>query len=280
MKRMKILVSNDDGIYARGVVLLANHLAGLGHEVTVVAPDRERSGAGNSISTSPLRLKPETFPEYDARVTAFKCSGTPADCALIGLEEAAPDAELVLSGINSGPNLGCDVFYSGTVAAAREGYFEGRHSIAVSLNLDAGGSKKQEHYETALLAVEAIVGNLDAVFGKGGTALLNVNVPNLPSPEVRGFRMSAAGRRRYRNRVQACAAPEGGKIYWVGGTPAIDEEGENSDSRAVNDGFVALTFLMHDTTDYALNGRSGACALDWANALIDSEGATRGLLSF
>jgi 5'-nucleotidase len=264
MKRMKILVSNDDGIYARGVVLLANRLAGLGHEVTVVAPDRERSGAGNSVSTSPLSLKPEAFPEYDARVTAFKCSGTPADCALIGLEEAASDAELVLSGINNGPNLGCDVFYSGTVAAAREGYFEGRHSIAVSLDLDARLGKRPEHYETALLAVEAVVGNLDAVFGKGGAALLNVNVPNLPPSEVRGFRVTPAGRRRYRNRVQMCAAPDGGKIYWVGGAPAVDEEEENSDSRAVRDGFVALTFLTHDTTDYALNGRSGACALEWA----------------
>jgi 5'-nucleotidase len=118
---MKILISNDDGIYARGIVLLANRLTELGHGVTVVAPDRERSGAGNSLSLSPLRVRPETFPEYDARVAAFKCSGTPADCALIGLLEVAPDAELLLSGINSGPNLGCDVFYSGTVAAAREG---------------------------------------------------------------------------------------------------------------------------------------------------------------
>jgi 5'-nucleotidase len=263
---MKILVSNDDGIYARGIVLLANRLVELGHDVTVVAPDQERSGAGNSISTSPLRLKPEAFPEYDARVTAFKCSGTPADCALVGLEETAPDAELVLSGINNGPNLGCDVFYSGTVAAAREGYFEGRRSIAVSLDLDAGRGKRREHYETALLAVESIMGNLDAVFGKGGAALLNVNVPNLPPAEVRGFRMTAVGRRRYRNRVQACSAPEGGNIYWVGGAPAIDEELENSDSLAVNDGFVALTFLTHDTTDYALNGRSGAGALKWANS--------------
>ncbi|MDR2174572.1 MAG: 5'/3'-nucleotidase SurE [Synergistaceae bacterium] len=261
---MKILVSNDDGIYARGIVLLANRLAGLGHGVTVVAPDRERSGAGNSVSTAPLSLKPESFPEYDTRVAAFKCSGTPADCALVGLEEVVPDAELVLSGINSGPNLGCDVFYSGTVAAAREGYFEGRRSIAVSLDLDAARCKRREHYETALLAVEAVIGNLDIVFGQdpNSPALLNVNVPNISPSEVRGFRAAAAGRRRYRNRVQACAAPEGGKIYWVGGTPSLDEEREDSDARAVNDGFVALTFLTHDTTDYALNGRNGADALN------------------
>jgi 5'-nucleotidase len=261
-KRMKILVSNDDGVYARGIVLLANRLAELGHSVTVLAPDRERSGAGNSISTSPLRIKPETFPEYDPRVAAFKCSGTPADCAMVGLNEVFPEAELVVSGINSGPNLGCDVFYSGTVAAAREGYFENRRSIAVSLDLGARG-KKGEHYETALLAVEAIVGNLDAVFGETpGAALLNVNVPNILPSEVRGFRMTSAGRRRYRNRVQACAAPEGGKVYWVGGTPLVDEEREDSDARAVNDGFVALTFLTHDTTDYALNGRNGADILN------------------
>jgi 5'-nucleotidase len=260
---MKILVSNDDGIYAQGIVLLANRLAELGHGVTVVAPDRERSGAGNSVSTSSLIVKPEVFPEYDARVTAFKCNGTPADCALVGLEEVAPDAELVVSGINSGPNLGCDVFYSGTVAAAREGYFENRRSIAVSLDLDFARSKRPEHYGTALLAVEAIVENLDVVFnGLNGAALLNVNVPNLPAPEVRGFRMTAAGRRRYRNRVQACTDPKGGKIYWIGGAPDLDEEREDSDARAVNDGFVALTFLTHDTTDYALNKRNGADIID------------------
>jgi 5'-nucleotidase len=261
---VKILVSNDDGIYARGIVLLANRLAELGHDVTVVAPDRERSGAGNSISTSPLCVKPEAFPEYDARVAAFKCSGTPADCALVGLEEVAPDAELVLSGINSGPNLGCDVFYSGTVAAAREGYFENRRSIAVSLDLDAARCKRQEHYETALLAVDALIGNLDVVFDEtsDGAALLNVNVPNLSPQEIRGFRMTAAGRRRYRNRVQVCTAPEGGKSYWVGGTLAVDEEREDSDTRAVKDGFIALTFLTHDTTNYALNERSGTNILD------------------
>jgi 5'-nucleotidase len=272
---MKILVSNDDGVYARGIVLLANRLAELGHDVTVVAPDQERSGAGNSISTSPLRVKPAAFPEYDARVTAFKCSGTPADCVMVGLNELAPDAELVLSGINNGPNLGCDVFYSGTVAAAREGYFENRRSIAVSLDLDAARSKGWEHYETALLAVDAVMKNLDAVFGKSlsGGALLNVNVPNLSPAEVRGFRITAAGRRRYRNRVQVCAAPEGGKLYWVGGTPAIDEEREDSDSRTVSDGFIALTFLTHDTTDYAWNGRDGAA--DALDALNRTEEAAR-----
>jgi 5'-nucleotidase len=267
MKNMKILVSNDDGVYARGIVLLANRLAELGHGVTVVAPDRERSGAGNSISTDPLRVKPAAFPEYDARVTVFKCNGTPADCAMVGLNELAPDTELVLSGINNGPNLGCDVLYSGTVAAAREGYFENRRSIAVSLDLDAALGGERGHYETALLAVDAVMENLDAVFESlSGGALLNVNVPNLSPAEVRGFRMTAAGRRRYRNRVQVSAAPEGGKIYWVGGVPVIDEEHEDSDSRAVSDGFIALTFLTHDTTDYARNGRAGtAAALDALN---------------
>jgi 5'-nucleotidase len=129
------------------------------------------------------------------------------------------------------------------------------------VSLDVGyQSEEREHYETALLAVEAIIGNLDALFGGGpdGGVLLNVNVPNLPAAEIRGFRMTAAGRRRYHDRVQAGTTPGGGKIYWVGGIPSADGEREDSDFRAVNDGFVALTFLTYDTTDYALNEKVGA----------------------
>ena len=252
---MKILLSNDDGIYASGIVLMANRLAELGHEISVVAPDCERSGAGHSISTNSLQLDQGVFPGYLPQVRTFKCNGTPADCVMLGVEIATPDAELVLAGINSGPNLGCDVFYSGTVAAAREGYFENRRSVAVSLALDfsdkTGG---KQHYETAVYAVEQIVANLELFFGENTTAaLLNMNIPNRPISELEGFKMTFAGRRRYRNRIQSCKAPRDGLCYWVRGYPADDEELEGSDVKAVNDGFVALTFLRHDTTDYDLN---------------------------
>ncbi len=249
---MKILLSNDDGVYDRGIVLMANRLAGLGYSVTVVAPDRERSGAGHAISPHSLHIHKVDFSGYGESVRVFKCNGTPADCVMLGLNVVAPDTELVLTGINSGPNLGCDVFYSGTAAAAREGYFENRRSVAVSLCMSS--SPETAHYETALAAVESLVADVDVLFGDA-PAFLNMNVPNIPPSEVKGFRMTFAGRRRYRDRVQVTPDPDGGKCYWVAGTPADDEERDGSDVTAVNEGFVALTFLKCDTTDYDLNGR-------------------------
>ena len=260
---MKIFISNDDGVHAPGIICMSNRLVRLGHAVTVVAPDRERSGAGHSITTTSLHFKQETFPGYDPRVQTFKCNGTPADCAMLGLETVAADAELVLAGINSGPNLGCDVFYSGTMAAAREGYFENRRSMAVSLVVD--GRSDEKHYETAVHAVEALVDNLEVLFGSDRAALLNVNVPNVPLSKLKGFKVTCAGRRRYQGRVQTGATP-GGTCYWVGGTAVDSEESEDSDVRAVNDGFVALTFLQHDTTDYGLNRRVEAEAVGKLNA--------------
>ena len=261
---MKIFISNDDGVHAPGIICMSNRLVQMGHAVTVVAPDRERSWAGHSITTTSLHFKQETFPGYDPRVQTFKCNGTPADCAMLGLEVVAADAELVLAGINSGPNLGCDVFYSGTVAAAREGYFENRRSMAVSLVVD--GRSGEKHYETAVHAVEALVANLEVLFGSRA-ALLNVNVPNVSLSELKGFKVTCAGRRRYQGRVQTGATP-GGKCYWIGGTAVDSEESEDSDVKAVNDGFVALTFLQHDTTDYGLNHRVGAEAIGKLNPQI------------
>jgi 5'-nucleotidase len=129
--------------------------------------------------------------------------------------------------------------------------------MAVSLVVDDAGDKK--HYETAVCAVEILVANLEALFGAdSGAALLNVNVPNLPLPELKGFKITFAGRRRYQGRVQPGLTPGGKPCYWIGGTALDSQEPEGSDVKAVNDGFVALTFLQHDTTDYGLNRRIGA----------------------
>lgn len=256
---MKILLSNDDGIHDSGIVLMANRLARSGHAVTVVAPDRERSGAGHSITTDhSLFLRGGEYFGYDKAVKTFRCNGTPADCVMLGANVAEPGAELVLTGINSGPNLGCDVFYSGTAAAAREGYFENRRAVAVSLCIES--SEEEMHYETALAAVEALVANLNIFFVKT-PALLNMNVPNIPLSELKGFRITSAGRRRYRDRVQCSPAPDGEACYWVRGFPAVEEERQDSDVIAVNEGFVALTFLQYDTTDYELNKHVDAGAL-------------------
>jgi 5'-nucleotidase len=185
---------------------------------------------------------------------------------MLGLEVVAPDTELVLTGINNGPNMGCDVFYSGTVAAAREGYFGNRRSIAVSLVTDSFPPPQKEHYETAVYAVEALTANLEVFFGGLTAALLNVNVPNLPLSETKGFKISFAGRRRYQERVQRGSVPGRGPCYWVQGVTMDSEEEEGSDVKAVNDGFIALTFLQHDTTDYELNRRIGVEEIAKLNA--------------
>jgi 5'-nucleotidase len=232
----------------------------LGHTVTVVAPDRERSGAGHSITTTSLNIHRVFFSEYDACVRIFQSSGTPADCAMLGLAIAAPNAELLISGINEGPNLGCDVFYSGTVAAAREGYFYNRLAISISLALRQ--DERKRHYETAVRVIENLTANLSTLFKENEPALLNVNVPNLPLAEIKGSRAAFAGRRRYRNRFQTCDTPGEEGCYRLHGEPVDEEELEGSDVKTVNNGYIALTFLRHDTTDYERNAVLGAQIAD------------------
>jgi 5'-nucleotidase len=185
---------------------------------------------------------------------------------MLGLEVLLPEAELVLTGINDGPNMGCDVFYSGTIGAAREGYFENRRSIAVSLDLRRAPGEKDEGrkacYETALQSVEIVVAELDLFFGEQQAALLNMNVPNIPFSEVKGFRATFTGRRRYQNRVGTTEGRKEERCFWVQGSPSDRDEFEGSDVRAVAEGYVALTFLQHDTTDYALNSRLDAQTLE------------------
>jgi 5'-nucleotidase len=248
---MNLLLSNDDGVHAPGIVIVANRLAELGHAVTVVAPDRERSGVGHAITTTSLHLTSRSFPEYDHRVRTFRCNGTPADCVMLGVEVVAQETELVLSGINDGPNMGSDVFYSGTVAAAREGYFENRRALAVSLVSERSETLR---YETAVYVVEVLVAAPDLFFGEEKRpALLNVNVPNLPLSELRGFKTASAGCRRYRDRIRTTESPRG-RAYWIQGVPSGGEP-EDSDVKVVAGGFAALTYLHHDTTDYDLNAR-------------------------
>lgn len=251
---MKILISNDDGVHAPGIVAMSNRLAALGHTVTVSAPDRERSGAGHAITTDhTLFLRNVAFGAYDKKVKVYKSNGTPADCVMLGLKLAEPEAEIILTGINSGPNLGCDVYYSGTTSAAREGYFENRRAMAVSLCL--ADDDQEEHYETAVHAVETVLSNMESFFDKK-PALINMNVPNLPLTEVQGLKIAFAGRRRYRDRILVSSVPGGEACYWLRGRPADHEELEGSDVMAVKKGFVALTYLKYDTTDYELNGQA------------------------
>jgi 5'-nucleotidase len=233
---MRILVSNDDGYRASGIAALADALAEIA-EVTVVAPDRDRSGASNALTLDrPLRAE-RTSRGY------FRVDGTPTDCVhlgITGLLEVEPD--MVVSGINSGANLGDDVLYSGTVAAAMEGRFLGLPAIAVSL-----AAWPQTHYETAARVATLLVERLRH-FPLPADTILNVNVPDRPWKGLAGFRATRLGHRHRSEPVIRQSDPRGRPIYWVGMVGAEQDAGEGTDFQAVREGYVSVTPLKVDLT--------------------------------
>lgn len=234
---MHILLSNDDGYLAEGLRRLAEALAKVGR-LTVVAPDRNRSGASNSLTLDvPLRMS--RLDDGTIRV-----DGTPTDCvhlAITGLLDEEPD--MVVSGINSGPNLGDDVIYSGTVAAAMEGRFLGLPAIAVSL----AGYGRLEHFETAARVVTDMVKRLGAApFSSDIT--LNVNVPDRPYEELNGIVAARLGFRHKSEPVIRERDPHGRTIYWVGPAGRGADSGEGTDFHAIERGAVAVTPLKVDIT--------------------------------
>src|SRR5579872_2246362 len=235
---MKILVSNDDGFLAPGINTLVKVLKEIG-EVTVVAPDRNRSGASNSLTLdNPLRA-------VTAENGFISVNGTPTDCvhlAVTGLLKEMPD--IVVSGINEGSNLSDDVLYSGTVAAATEGRFLGLPSIAVSL-----AGPKCQHYDTAAEIAKLLVLKLNKDPLPKYT-ILNVNVPDLPLSEVRGFQVTRLGTRHVAEPTIKTADPRGRKIYWIGQPGPEEDAGPGTDFYAVNSGFASITPLQLDLTHY------------------------------
>ena len=233
---MNFLVSNDDGYLSDGLAALAEGLRTLG-EVTVVAPDRDRSGASNSLTlTRPLRA--ETLPNGYVRV-----DGTPTDCvhlAITGLLEHEPD--MVVSGINLGSNLGDDVLYSGTVAAAMEGRFLGLPAMAVSMN-----SYQPQHLDSAVRTVLALIGWLGDE-PLPADSILNVNVPDLPWDEIRGIRATRLGHRHRAEGVVRMEDPRGRPVYWVGTAGAEQDAGAGTDFHAINGGYISVTPLKVDLT--------------------------------
>jgi len=232
---MRILLSNDDGYFAPGLEQLAAALAPHA-ELTVVAPERDRSGASNSLTLDrPLSVRraPNGF---------LFVNGTPTDCvhlAVTGLLEALPD--MVVSGINLGANMGDDTIYSGTVAAAMEGYLLGIPSIAISLTSKAG-----RHLETAgRIAVDLV--QRHARVGPRPW-LLNVNVPDIPDADVQGIKVTRLGRRHKAEDVIPMKSPRGETVYWVGAAGAASDAGEGTDFHAVEQGFVSVTPLQIDLT--------------------------------
>lgn len=233
---MSILLSNDDGYFATGLRVLFDALNPLG-PIDVVAPERDRSGASNSLTLDrPLTLR--TAPN------GFKfVNGTPTDCvhlAVTGLIEPLP--HLIVSGINHGANMGDDTVYSGTVAAATEGYLLGVPSMAVSLV-----GKEASHFETAgRVACEIGAKLLAKPFGQA--ILLNVNVPDVPYDAIRGFKVTRLGKRHKAEPVIRSTNPRGEVVYWVGPAGAAQDNGPGTDFHAVGEGYVSITPLRLDLT--------------------------------
>ena len=236
---MHFLISNDDGITARGIRILSEWMRQLG-EVTIVAPDQNRSGASNSLTLSaPVRIR-----EIEAET--YRVTGTPTDCvhiALTGLLDRDPD--MVVSGINAGANLGDDVIYSGTVAAAMEGRFLGLPAIAVSLVFD----EKPTHYESAAQAVVLVVERLRQDPLPADT-ILNINVPDLPWQEIRGFEVTRLGHRHRAEPTVRMLDPRGEPMYWIGAAGAEQDAGPGTDFNAVHRGYVSITPIHVDLTRY------------------------------
>jgi len=236
---MRILLSNDDGYFAPGLAALAEGLAPLG-EITVVAPERDRSGASNSLTLDrPLQLS-------RAHNGFFYVNGTPTDCvhmAVTGLVDFEPD--IVVSGINSGSNMGDDTLYSGTVAAATEGYLLGIPAIAVSLV-----GHEFVHYATAARVAHELVARI-ARAPFGAPVLLNVNVPDVPYESIAGIEVTRLGRRHKAQPVVPGKNPRGETVYWVGPAGAAREAGPGTDFNALERNAVSVTPLQVDLTHAA-----------------------------
>jgi 5'-nucleotidase len=238
---VNILISNDDGYLSRGIRLLKEALAGIAR-VTVVAPDRNRSGASNSLTLDvPLRV-------FEAQPGVYYVQGTPTDCvhlAISGLFDYEHD--MVVSGINDGANLGDDVLYSGTVAAALEGRFLGLPTIAVSLCTGAGSGG---HFETGAEVARRLVAQL-LERPLEHSLILNVNVPDVPFEALRGFRSTRLGFRHRSERIVPARDPRGRAVYWVGPAGPQQDAGPGTDFDAVAQGYVSVTPLQIDLTRHA-----------------------------
>src|SRR3989454_4863860 len=238
---MNILISNDDGILARGLGVLGEVCTALG-QVTVVAPDREQSGTSHSLTLHrPLRAtrRPDG---------AFQVDGTPTDCVLLALDSLMPEQpDFVMSGINHGPNMGEDVLYSGTVAAAFEGLVAGIPSIAISFagtDLDL----LDGHRPGLRRLLERILRVKD--FPK--ETLLNINLPGIPGDQVKGVKGTHLGSRVFSEEIALMKDPWGKEIYWIGGGRITWTGGTESDFRATGDGYISVTPLHMDMTNYKL----------------------------
>jgi len=237
-----VLLVNDDGYHSKGLLAIRRKLLDAGFRVITVTPDRNMSGSSHSLTfTRPLKIEKLEKDFY------FIVDGTPADCVHLGyyvvMEGKKPD--ILVSGINTGPNLGNDIFYSGTVGAAREGTLLGMPSVAFS----PSSSKNPDFGVMAKLSLKIVNQVLDK--GLPSKVFLNVSFPNLPEKEIKGFKLTRQGRSAYKEQIKKYLSPSKEVYYWIGGVEALDEECEKgTDYTAVKEGYVSITPIRLDLTDY------------------------------
>ena len=238
-ERLKILVTNDDGIHSKGIIVLAKALQEIG-DVFVIAPDREKSAVAHSLTVHrPLRVE-------KIKKNFYAVDGTPADCVHLGVNAILPKRpRLIVSGINKGENLGNDITYSGTVSAAFEGTLLGIPSFAISL---AARSRFKFHMAArfAMRVARYIMKN-----GLPRDTFLNINVPNLDEREIKSFKITQQGRYTHGNAVVEKVDPRGKKYYWIGGGTMVFDEKGNTDFEAVSNAHISITPLHIDLTNYA-----------------------------
>ncbi|MFC3909403.1 5'/3'-nucleotidase SurE [Legionella dresdenensis] len=245
---MRILVSNDDGVHAPGIRALANEMSTIA-DVNVMAPDRNRSGASNSLTlTRPLNVKQLDNGYYSVE-------GTPTDCVHIALTGFFdPVADIVVSGINDGANLGDDVLYSGTVAAAMEGRYLGFPSLAFSMVGD-----NIQYFDTAATIARELVLKMKANMLPPQT-ILNVNIPDLPLDKIKGIEVTRLGTRHGAEPTVKEYDPRGRPIYWIGPPGLAADAGPGTDFYAVKNGYVSMTPLHLDLTHYKVFEKLSAWA--------------------
>ncbi len=237
-----LLVTNDDGVYAPGIRALHDAVRHLGKAV-IIAPERDKSAVSHSLTMNrPLhvrKLEPDVY----------TLDGTPTDCVTIGMNKVLPvKPDLLVSGINPGPNLGDDISYSGTVSAAIEGTMYGIPSLAFSL-----AGEPPYDFETAA-GVAWKLASMAMQFGLPENTLLNINIPQLKPEEIRGIRFTRQGRRIYKNAIQETYDPWGRKHYWIGGGTVHWSGGEETDDQALQEGFISVTPIQLDLTNHAGRG--------------------------
>nr|WP_295610031.1 5'/3'-nucleotidase SurE [uncultured Terrisporobacter sp.] len=239
---MNILITNDDGIYADGIIELAKSISKIAN-VYVVAPESQRSATGHAITIhSPIMVHKIDMGE---NIKSYAISGTPADCVKVGIEGLFKDVniDLVLSGINNGSNLGTDVIYSGTVSAALEGFILNKPSIAISYD---EVNVKREIYKDASKYVVNLIENIKDKLDLLNDCILNVNIPNT---KIKGSKITKLGQRNYDNAMVEKINPFGQKYYWIGGKLMELDQDKDSDIACVKDGYISITPINIEMTN-------------------------------